>query len=240
VVATALAIAPALGAAVEAVHVTENGHETAREAAARGGLALERLHGDPVATLLRLAEELDVVAVVLGTRSRRAEPRAAGHVAMAVANGTDTPVVVVNPDCRPPRRLARVVVALEGTATNSRSLARAIELAADADLALIAVHVDDEGTLPSFSDQTHYETEAYTREFLARFVPGAERVELELRVGEPAQQILDVVKATGADLVAIGRPRTHDVTRGLVAREIVRRSPVPVFLAALAPSPSGG
>jgi nucleotide-binding universal stress UspA family protein len=240
VVAVALAIAPPLGATAEAVHVTENGEHTARAAARQGGLTLQVVDGDPVDRLLRFAAGMDVVALVAGTRGCPSASQPIGHVALAVANRADTPVVLVSPECEPATALRRVVVALEGTPANARRLKRAVALAADAHLEIVAVHVDDERTLPSFSDQVQHETEAYTKEFLARFVPGATDVRLELRVGDPAREILDVAESSGAQLLAIGWPQTDDPARGVVAHEIVRRSRLPVFLAALEAPPSGG
>jgi nucleotide-binding universal stress UspA family protein len=57
---------------------------------------------------------------------------------------------------------------------------------------------------------------------------GAPQMRLELRVGDPASEVLDAIDSAGAELVAVGWPQ--DSSRGAVARRIVDRSPVPVLM----------
>ena len=98
------------------------------------------------------------------------------------------------------------------------------------------IHVDDESSIPSFSDQVQHEVNAYTHEFLARFLPGAPSARLELRIGVPADEILGAAESTEPDLLALGWPQTDDPARGLVAHELLERCHVPMLLVALAPS----
>jgi nucleotide-binding universal stress UspA family protein len=150
---------------------------------------------------------------------------------MAIAGRSDKPVVVVPPDAHPPDRLRRVLVAMEGTPGKARALQRTMELSTDAGLEIVVVHVDEE--VPSFTDQVQHETEAYAQEFFARHVRGAPRARLELRIGVPAAEVLDAIEPLHAELVAVGWPHTPDPSRGVVAREILDRSPVPVLLVAV-------
>jgi len=106
-----------------------------------------------------------------------------------------------------------------------------VEMASAAGLELIVVHVDDETTMPSFSDQVQHETDAFAQEFLARYVRGAPAAKLELRIGRPADEILAAAVATGAEVIALGWPQAKD--RGAVAREVVGRSHLPVLLVAV-------
>ena len=123
---------------------------------------------------------------------------------------------------------------MEGTPKNTRSLKRTIELATDAGLELIVVHVDDVDSIPMFSDHPVYETEAYAKEFLARYLYGAPTARLELRVGVPVEEILNAVDETAPDLLAIGWRQSEDPTRGALAHELLSRSHVPLLLVALA------
>jgi nucleotide-binding universal stress UspA family protein len=237
VLETAVAIAPVMGAHVRALHVGDEVGRTAQSAADAAHIPLEVLHGEPLDELRRRADADDVAVVVLGLRGRPTSPRRAGRVAIAIANATPKPVVVVPPEARVPDRVRRVLIAMEGTPGKARELRRAVELADAAQLELNVVHVDDETSIPLFSDQVQYETEAYANEFLARNAPGVKGARLELRVGVPADEILRAADEVKPDLLAIGWRQSDDPARGRVAREIVSRSPIPVFLVALADDP---
>jgi nucleotide-binding universal stress UspA family protein len=233
VLVTACALAPVLGAAVEAVHVSNGPGHTARSSADSLRIPFRLIPGDALETLTQLAGESDVVAIVAGVRSRLIG-RGAGHLAIALANTMTKPVVVVPPDCLPPDRLTRVLVAMEGKTGKERSLKRGVEIVAAAGLELVVVHVDDEKSIPSFSDHIAHEAEDYAREFLTRHCPGAPKATLELRLGVPADEILAAADKVSAQLLAIGWPQTSDPERGFVARELLARSPIPVLLVAVA------
>src|SRR5215213_784015 len=191
VLTVGLALAPVLGATVEAVHVSDEEGLTARGAADALGVLLHVLPGDPLQRIAALALDPDIVAIVIGAHAYPRAREPAGHTALAVCYCTDKPVVLVTPDAEPPHSVERVVVGMEGTPRQARRLERAIELAA-ADLDIVVVHVDDETTIPSFSDQVQYETEAYGEEFLARYVPGSAKARFEPRIGIAADEILAV------------------------------------------------
>ncbi|HVA02523.1 MAG TPA: universal stress protein [Acidimicrobiales bacterium] len=233
VLAMARAVATALGASVEVLHVLEDDDDIAGPLAQAVGVTVRTLSGDPVELLPLAAAEKDVVAVVLGTRGRPGRPRPARHLAMTLAGQTDKPVVVVPPGAHPPVRLHTAVVAMKGTSAKARALQRCIELSTRAGLEIVVVHVHDENDIPSFSDQVQHETEAYAQEFFARHLIGAPKTRLELRIGVPAVEVLDAVKSAHAELVAVGWSHTDDPNRGAVARAILDRSPVPILLVAV-------
>ena len=89
-----------------------------------------------------------------------------------------------------------------------------IELVEATGLDMIVVHVDDEATIPSFNDQMQHETEAYTNEFFARFLPGAPHARLELRIGPAVDEILAATEAAGAELLAVGWPEANTANEG--------------------------
>jgi len=231
VLAMAQAVASAMAAAMEVLHVVEDGDATARASAAAAGAVLRTLPGDPVEQLAQVVAEEDVVALVLGARGGLEGPRPAGHLALTLAGRTDKPVIMVPPDAQPPEQLRRVLLAMEGTPGKARALQRAMELSTDAGLEIVVVHVDEE--VPSFTDQVQHETQAYAQEFLARHVLGAPQPRLELRIGVPATEVLDAAESLHPDLIAVGWPHTDEPRRGAVAREILDRSPVPVLLVAV-------
>lgn len=235
---TARALAPVLGADVEAVHVGDAAGQTTQSCAQAVHVPLRTIPGDPLEQIVRLAALDEVVAVVLGARGRPRGRRTVGHLALGVADTIAKPVVVVPPEARPPTVIRNVLVAMAGRPGNSRNLQRAIELAAAVDLDVVVVHVDDEDTIPSFCDQVQYETEAYAKEFLARYAPGTPVSRLVLRIGVPADEVLATVDELRPDLLAVGWRQHDDPGRGSVAREVVDRSSVPVLLVALAGPPT--
>jgi nucleotide-binding universal stress UspA family protein len=234
VLAAALAVAPVLGAGVQAVHVSETEGRTARASANSFAVPFLAVAGNPFEVLVGMTASDEVVAVAVGARGRPGGRRPAGHLALALASAIDKPVLVVPPDARPSGSLQKVIVAMEGSPGKARSVKRAVDVATGAGLELVVVHVDDESSIPLFSDQVQHETDSYAREFLARYCRGAPDARLELRIGNPADEILAAVETSASDLLAIGWPHSADPERGLVAREILDRSHTPVLLVALA------
>jgi nucleotide-binding universal stress UspA family protein len=226
----ARAIAPLFGAQVEAAHVAEADDTNTDTAAYTENVPMRSLHGEIVDELVKLTQDDDVVAAVVGARARPLGRRPAGHVALGLADRAAALVLLVPPDAHVHERVHRVLMAVKGTPENARSLEHAIELTDATDLELVVVHVDDEGSIPSFSDQVQYETDAFIKEFLARYVPAAPEARVELRVGRPADAILDAIDSEQPDLLAIGWRRNAGPEGGVVAREIIARSHVPVLL----------
>ena len=126
--------------------------------------------------------------------------------------------------------LQRVLIAMEGTASRPRRLKHAVELVNSLGLEVIVVHVDDESSIPSFSDQPQHETDAYAHAFLAQYAVGLSPSQLELRIGDPAHEILVTAAARDADLVAMGWPSGAGSGHGLVARGVLQRSSTPTLL----------
>lgn len=239
VLAMARSVAPVLGADVEAVFVNGAAGKTVEASARTHRLPLTTVHGDPVEVLTGIAAAEDTVAVVIGARGRSQRGRA-GHVGMDLADRTDKPVIVVPPDSVPEPELHRVVIAMEGSPSKTRSLKRAVDVTSGAGLELTVLHVDDEAGIPLFSDQVQHETDSYAREFLARYCPGAPAARLELRIGLPAEEILAAVDRVHPDLLVIGWPQGGAPGHGAVAREILGRSRTPVLLVASTETPAPG
>lgn len=229
----ALAISRLFGAAVEAVHVAEDDEATATGTAGAHDLPLRTLHGDVIEELVSRTRDKDVVAVAIGTRGRPMGPRPAGHVALELANRSDAPVLLVPPDAKVAGEIHRVLIAMEGTRATARNLKRAVELTTAADIELVVIHVDDEESIPMFSDQVQHETDAYAHEFLARYAPGAPTARLELRIGDPAEEILHAIQSIQPDVVVVGWRQDSEPGQCEVAREVLERSHLPVLLVAL-------
>jgi hypothetical protein len=95
---------------------------------------------------------------------------------------------------------------------------------------MTALHVDDEASLPKYSDQTQHETDAFAHEFAARNIPDALDAELDLRVGHPATEVLAACDEPTIDMVLIVWSRDLSPGRAAVVRNLLKRSRVPLLL----------
>jgi len=228
---TALSVAALFGAKPEAVHVREDGAATAAASAGAAGIEMRLIGGSPLAGLKGAAEPDDVSVVVLGARATPAGRHPAGSTALELITSLRKPVVVVPPNAAHPERIESVLVPLDGTRASASALAGIIELARGSEIEVIVLHVIEEASLPSFSDQPQHEERAWAEEFVARYCPcPLEEVKLELRVGRPHEHVVRIVRETGADLLALGWSQNLAPGRAAVVRESLAQSPVPVLL----------
>ncbi|MEJ7793476.1 MAG: universal stress protein [Gaiellaceae bacterium] len=154
-----------------------------------------------------------------------------GAVALELLTAQPKPVAVVPAGTAHPGRLGRILFPLEGTRSTSLAPRRTIELALDAGLEIVLVHVFDAASLPSFTDQPQHETAAWAGEFLARYFPHPpEDVRLESRVGDPAEHVVSVAHEIDADLVALGWEQELAPGRARVVRAALEQARLPVFL----------
>jgi hypothetical protein len=122
-------------------------------------------------------------------------------------------------------------VPLEGTVSTSLAPKRVLELAAEASLDIVVLHVVDEASLPAFTDQPQHENEAWAREFLERYCPlGLGGLKLELRVGTPEELVPQVAQEVDVDLIALGWSRELEGDRARVVRAALSRAHRPVLL----------
>jgi nucleotide-binding universal stress UspA family protein len=230
VLATAIALAELFDADLDALHVGPDDDRIAAGVAAAAGVELREVPGHPVERLIEAGNREDVAAVVVGARASRFGARPLGSTALEVATSLPKPVVVVPPDAPHPGRLRRVLVPLEGTVSTSLAPAAVLELAGGPPFDVVVLHVLDEASLPSFTDQPQHEESAWAEEFLARHCPwGPATVTLEVRVGRREAVVPDVADEVEADLIALGWTRALARGRGPVVQAALART-VPVML----------
>ena len=230
VLATAQKLGPVFGAEIDAVHVGEDGDRIAAAAAAAAGLELRRLEGDVVPALAGAAAKEDAVVLVVGARGLPSG-RELGSTALEVITSQPKPVVVVPPDAERPGRLERVLVPLEGTPVTSLAPKTLIQLADDAQIEVVVLHVHDEATLPLFTDQPQHEADAWREEFVARYCPwGIGSVRVDVRVGRREEEILRAAAEAEADLIAIGWAQKLAAGRAPIVHELLERGRTPVLL----------
>jgi nucleotide-binding universal stress UspA family protein len=226
----ACSLGDVLGADVEALHVGDGGERTVRAAAENAAVPLRFARGEVEDALIDAGGGANVAAVVIGARGMSSDPRPLGGTALAVATSLLNPVVVVPPDAAP-KALTRVLVPLEGTMSTSLAPRSIIEVAGEANLDIVVLHVHDAASLPSFTDQPQHESAAWAQEFLARYCPwGVGLVRLETRVGTSATLVPAVAEECGCDLIALGWSRNLAPGRAAVVRAALERARVPVML----------
>jgi len=116
------------------------------------------------------------------------------------------------------------------------TLAGTIRLAHGVALEVTVLRVGDPTNVPLFEDQMFHETEAWAREFLARYVQlPPEAVALEFRVGDVADEILSAASDLGADLIVLGWGRDFGPRRALIVRRVLERTMTPVQLIPVLP-----
>ncbi len=231
VLTAAEALAQILGAQVAALHVQMPGASTPRSLAQTTGVPLRIVRGNVVDQVVEAGEADDVAALVIGARGVPTDPRPLGTTAVAVATTLHKPVLVVPPDAEPPATFRRVLVPLEGTVPTSLAPRFLIELALDAGLDIVAVHVLRPDTVPPFTDQPHHEQTAWTQEFLARHWPSGTRgVRLETHVGRCEEVIPQTAIRRSCDLIALGWSQDMAIGRACVVRAVLERTHLPVVL----------
>jgi nucleotide-binding universal stress UspA family protein len=244
VLAVAEEVARVLDVSVEAVHVVDKGagpniSAPATAAAASRSILVRMLDGDVEPALVEQARSPDVRAVVMGLRRTVAGSRPAGHVALGVMVSVLKPVIVVPPTTPATFRLRKVLVPVQGRPADA--LEDVMTIAKSAELEMVFLHIHDEWSMPSFEDQPHYDVESWSREFLARWVPGAGGgTTMELRIGAPEEQILEVARDVGADMIALGWAQDLSPGRATVVRWALEHTPIPLALMPLARTVGAG
>ncbi len=231
VLASAQALSALLGSHVEAVHVQTNGHQTVRDMTEAAGIALRTTTGSVVDRLVEAGEVRDVVALVIGASITPASPRPLGGTATAVAVALRKPVLVVPPDAEPPSAFRRVLVPLEGSVSTSLAPRSLFEVASGEHVDVVALHIHDKDSIPSFTDQPQHEMPAWTREFIHRYCPwGIGDVQLETRIGKIGELVPIVAEQCSCDLIALGWSQQLALGRAPVVQETLQRSHLPVLL----------
>jgi nucleotide-binding universal stress UspA family protein len=230
VLSVAGAIAKLYAATPQAMHVGEE-HAMLAAAAQDAGVALRTVTGPPVQALARAASEADVVALVIGARGARAAEHPVGSTALQLITVLQKPVVVVPPTVARSRPIESILVPLDGTVASAAALHETVRLASDAAAEITVAHVQQLHSVPPFEDHLPHEVDAWSREFIERYCPSGTDATLELRIGEPHEHVLDILRESDCDLVALGWSQDLAPGRAAVVRGMLADSPVPVLLA---------
>jgi Universal stress protein family len=238
VLLNATALARLFGAQVEALHVGPE-QATLSAAASTADVPIRSVPGEIAATLAQAVSAPDVVALVIGAHGERTERRP-GATALQVIVRQDCPVVVVPPDAPPRPAIESVLVPLDGTPMSAAALEDIVELARDASLRIVVAHVQAPEDLPAFSNHLPHETRAWSEEFIARHCPAAGEAALEVRVGDPRGHVVDILRESRCDLVALGWRQNLGPGRAAIVSRLLAESRVPVLLTPVRAQPGWG
>jgi len=202
-------------------------------------------HPSAAEGILAYAEEEEIDLVVIGTHGRRGVQRLVlGSVAEEVVRRAPCPVVAVRQGAKTPEALegGRIVVPVDFSEYQVRLLAHARALAQAYDMTLTLLHVIEVTGLPDvykvYSDPPEPGAlENQTRRVLEKRAEEMReedlKVEVEVRIGHAADEILNTAEALDVDLLAIathGRTGLDRVLMGSVAEKVIRRAPCSVFV----------
>lgn len=176
----------------------------------------------PAETLIEHAEEVAAGLIVVGQHSSRASRLLLGSTSSEVARDAEAPVVVVRGDVAvsPPRR---VLLAADGSPACSRTAECVAAWFPAAEV--LAVHLRDHGPAIELGEIAGR---------LAAAGLAADRLELRVAEGSPAESLLAIAESEPIDLVAAGR-RGHAGWRERVlggsAEKLLQLAPCPVLVA---------
>ena len=230
VLASAQALSALLGSHVEAVHVQTNGHHTVRDMTDAAGIALRTTTGSVVDRLVEAGEVHDVVALAIGASITPASPRplvaprrpSPSHCASRCSSYHRT---------RSRHRRSDACSSLSRGVSTSLAPRSLFEVASGERVDVVALHIHDEDSIPSFTDQPQHEMPAWTREFIHRYCPwGIGDVQLETRIGKIGELVPIVAEQCSCDLIALGWSQQLAPGRAPVVQETLQRSHLPVLL----------
>ncbi len=211
------------------------------------GMVLDVAVGDAAERIAEFAQAGSVAFLVLPVDSDGPDPCGLGLAAARALQCSGSRVIIVRPG-QASRRLARILVPLDGTPSTAAAIAPAGEFARLAGASLDLVMVGELelptpvsvelGTMvtPQYVDQPQHEWPAFSQEFLARFgdaigrCPPGVSTRFFLRAGDPAAEILRAASELESDLIALVWHGGCDGQHGRVFRRVLREAGLPVLV----------
>jgi nucleotide-binding universal stress UspA family protein len=217
-----------LAASPEAIEVESRASVSVREIAEYAGVPLRVLPGVAEQVILREAAADDVALTVIGARGLPSGRHPAGHVALHVIQKSKKPVVVVPPSvCAP--KLDRVLIPLDGSHATGLAVAAVAGHLARAGAELVVVHTFTPETTPTMLNHGGA-LDVWGAEFLMRSCPELADARLELRVGAPGTNVIELARDEQADLVVLAWSRDLSAGHGQIVLEAVAQTTVPTLL----------
>jgi nucleotide-binding universal stress UspA family protein len=197
--------------------------------------------GAPAEEILRVAEEIGADLIAMGTHGRTGLSRIrAGSVAETVLREARCPVLAIRSTdaVKEPVREVRAILAAIDFSDDSKDAARvARSIAAHLGARLVLLHVATMDVVPGVVPMV-YDLQP-DHDFLAALKTQFEGpdlkapIEVVLRQGVAASEILSVAETMGCDLIVIGTHGRSGIVRllmGSVAEAVLRRANCPVLM----------
>jgi len=128
--------------------------------------------------------------------------------------------------------MAQILVGTDLSERSQAALARATQLANDSQAQLVLIHVVDGDLPPELVDAQAKRAQEWLSEHIA-LDPGAPRVEVFVRSGDPHSELIAAADELGADLIVLGAHRRRlllDAFIGTTAERVLRVSSRPVLI----------
>lgn len=227
-------LATCLGTATRAVHVEEDpaGRRAVEDAAARAGVPVTVLDGDPAQVLASVLARPDVEVLVVGARGLPGSRDPLGHLTRWLLRvAAPTPVVVVPPShVVPDRTLHRILTPFDTDPHSAAAVQPILSRLRAGGCQVVGLHVFEAATTPSFLDHGGYGMATWRAEFARRHG----LADVELRRGAPGRSILDAAREQDVDLVVLEFNGVLDDHHGRVVGDVLAGAEVPVMLVSTA------
>lgn len=192
-------------------------------------VTIEEAEPEPAERLLRALSSDTTAYAVLASRSLRAKPQAAGHVARAVLTKSPIPLVVIPPGGADLRVDGlRILVPLDGDPETDAAVVEIANRFVDAGCAVSGIHVFDSTSLPPFIGSSE-DINVLAEQFFAEHLPH-HVVTSELRIGQPGPEILRMVESDGIDAVLIAWRQELAPGRADTVQQLLRQGSLPLIL----------
>jgi nucleotide-binding universal stress UspA family protein len=200
--------------------------------------------GEPASEILRCAEEIKPLGIILCKHTAPAPREKLGSTATRVLRSASDPLVLVPPERgAAPWHLQHLLIPHDGTPRTSVGLRPAVEIAERAGAELLLLHVADLGAAPGepgslvpplYMDHPQHEWPAWTSEFVRRFASlcllGHVHVRFRLASGDPAEEILRLAKEQPPDLLLLAWRGVLNEPRAAILNTLVAEAHCPVMV----------
>jgi nucleotide-binding universal stress UspA family protein len=214
------------------------------------GLEVETVvcEGEPAEAIERLVEEQQASMIAMATHGRGGLTRLLlGSVAERMLGQATVPMLLVHGrenQAQPAPSLERILVPLDGSMLAERALTVALDVAPESTLVLTRVThaaIRDIGLgdgileVPDSQGTQHHveEAEQYLEGTALANLGVRAKLQIAVRIGEPAEQILQAARDEQATLIVMGthgRTAPARIFMGSVADEVFRHADQPVLL----------
>jgi nucleotide-binding universal stress UspA family protein len=149
---------------------------------------------------------------------------AVGQQALPISHMTGKPVALAPRGSGAPSRIKRLLIPHDGSQPTGMALAERFSEAHTEDMEVLLLHVLDERSLPSYSDQSSYEFDTWIEEFKRRYATFGGTIRVEVLRGTPALMVLAAADKYKPDLLVLGWSRQLLPGRAATVRQVLEHA----------------